>query len=156
MTMTLSSGALALRISGAIILVGAGKMGGAMLEGWLALGLDPHRVIVIDPQPSAEIAGLAERGVRINPTAESIQDVVAIVIAVKPQVAPAVMPTVARYLGPATVVISIMAGRPLSFLRSALNRNAALVRAMPNTPAAIGRGITVAVPSRDVTAVQRE
>src|SRR5881394_2404279 len=112
MTTTLPSGALALgKMSGTIILVGAGKMGGAMLEGWLSLELDPHRVIVLEPQPSAEIAGLTGRGVRINPLAESIQDVVAIVFAVKPQGAPAVMPTVARYLGPATVVMSIMAGR---------------------------------------------
>ena len=138
------------------MLVGAGKMGGAMLEGWLALGLEAHRVVVLEPQPSGEIASLAERGVRINPAPQSINDVAAIVIAVKPQVAPEAVPTLARYLSAATVVVSIMAGRPLEFLRLALGRNAALVRAMPNTPAAIGRGITVAVPAPDVTAAQRD
>ena len=49
------------------MLVGAGKMGGAMLEGWLALGLDPSKIAIIEPQPAADIAALAARGVRINP-----------------------------------------------------------------------------------------
>ena len=157
MTTTSSSGALALdKAFGSIMLVGAGKMGGAMLEGWLALGLDPHNVIVIEPQPSGEIATLAGRGLRINPTPGSVGGVAAIVIAVKPQAAPDVVPALAGYLGPATVVVSIMAGRPLGFLHSCLGQNTALVRAMPNTPAAIGRGITVAVPSIGVSAAQRE
>ena len=144
------------KTTGSIMLVGAGKMGGAMLEGWLALGLEAQRVIVLEPQPSGEISTLAGRGVRINPTADSIGDVAAIVIAVKPQVAADVVPALARYLSAVTVVVSIMAGRPLEFLRLALGRSAALVRAMPNTPAAIGRGITVAVPAPNVTAHQRD
>ena len=77
-------------------------------------------------------------------------------IAVKPQVAPEVVPTLAPYLGAGTVVLSIMAGRTLGFLEQALSQRAALVRAMPNTPAAIGRGITVAVPNQRVSQRQRE
>jgi len=157
MTTTSSSGALTLdKAFGSIMLVGAGKMGGAMLEGWLALGLAPHSVVVIEPQPSGEITMLAGRGVRINPTPASVGAVAAIVIAVKPQVAPDIVPALAAYLGPATAVVSIMAGRPLGFLHSWLGQNTAIVRAMPNTPAAIGRGITVAVPSIGVSAAQRE
>ena len=58
-------------ITGTIVLAGAGKMGGAMLTGWLAQGLDPRRVVVIEPQPSAEISALAAKGVRLNPSAKT-------------------------------------------------------------------------------------
>jgi pyrroline-5-carboxylate reductase len=142
-------------LPGTIVLVGAGKMGGAMLEGWLALGFDPKRVVVIDPQPAPEIRALTERGVRINPAAGTVGTAAAIVIAVKPQVAPEVVPTLQPYVGPATVAVSIMAGRTLDFVEQALPAAAALIRAMPNTPAAIGRGITVAVPNAHVSPAQR-
>src|SRR5213080_2955714 len=69
--------------SGTLVLVGAGKMGGAMLQGWLALGLDANRIAIIEPKPSADIAALRARGVRINPA--SIEDASVIVIAIKPQ-----------------------------------------------------------------------
>ena len=73
----------------------------------------------------------------------------------KPQVAPDAVPSVASLVGKSSVVLSIMAGRTLRFLEQALPRNTAIVRAMPNTPAAIGRGITVAVPNAAVSATQR-
>jgi pyrroline-5-carboxylate reductase len=141
-------------LSGTILLMGAGKMGSAMLEGWLALGLDPRNVAVIEPQPTPEIAALVARGLRLNPTAKTAGKVAAAVVAVKPQVAPEAMPALVPFVGGATVVVSIMAGRTLRFLADALP-GAALVRAMPNTPAAIGRGITVAVPNTRVAAEQR-
>jgi pyrroline-5-carboxylate reductase len=139
-----------------VLLVGAGKMGGALLEGWLALGLDPRHAAVLEPQPSRDLGALAGRGLRLNLAATAVGEVSAIMIAVKPQVAPEVVPTLASYVGPGTVVVSIMAGRTLAFLEQALSQRAALVRAMPNTPAAIGRGITVAVPNLRVSARQRE
>ncbi|MBX9778391.1 MAG: pyrroline-5-carboxylate reductase [Xanthobacteraceae bacterium] len=155
--MTTSSGTITLAgLSGTIILVGAGKMGGAMLEGWLTLGLDPKSVVAIEPQPAREISALASRGLRINPAAHTVGEAAAIVIAVKPQVAPETVPTLAPYLGAGTVVLSIMAGRTLGFLEQALSQRAAIVRAMPNTPAAIGRGITVAVPNQRVSQRQRD
>lgn len=141
-------------LSGTILLMGAGKMGSAMLEGWLALGLDPRNVAVIEPQPTPEIAALVARGLRLNPTAKAAGEVAAAVVAVKPQVAPEAMPALVPFVGGATAVVSIMAGRTLRFLADALP-GAALVRAMPNTPAAIGRGITVAVPNARVAAEQR-
>jgi pyrroline-5-carboxylate reductase len=141
--------------SGSLVLVGAGKMGSALLEGWLRLGLDPHRVAVIEPAPSPQISALADRGVRLNPDAKALTGIAAIVIAVKPQVAAEVVPALAPMIAAPTVVVSIMAGRTLQFLADALQRPCALVRAMPNMPAAIGRGITVAVP-RQAESAQRD
>jgi pyrroline-5-carboxylate reductase len=141
-------------LSGTILLVGAGKMGSAMLDGWLALGLSPRNVAVLEPQPTPEVTALAARGLRLNPSAEAAGEVAAVVVAIKPQVAPEVMPALAPFVGAATVVVSIMAGRTLKFLAEALP-GAALVRAMPNTPAAIGRGITVAVGNARVSDAQR-
>jgi pyrroline-5-carboxylate reductase len=140
--------------SGQLALVGAGKMGGALLEGWLRLGLDPKRVAVLEPAPSPDITALAGRGLRLNPELKSLADVTAILIALKPQVAAQIVPSLAPLVSDSTVVVSIMAGRTLQFLAGAIQRPCALVRAMPNTPAAIGRGITVAVP-RNANADQR-
>lgn len=139
---------------GPVALVGAGKMGGALLEGWLALGLEPSQILVIDPAPTPEISVLAGRGVTINPPRYLAPKAQVVVIAVKPQVAAMVLPNVAAFVGEDTVVVSVMAGKTIAFLETALP-GAAIVRAMPNTPAAIGRGITVAVPNRKVTALQR-
>ena len=141
-------------IPGALVLVGAGKMGGAMLDGWLARKLPPKKIIVLEPQPSKAIKALVKRGVRINPRGD-VGDVAALVIAVKPQTAPDALPHLAALIDAKTVVVSIMAGRTIGFLEKHLP-NAAVVRAMPNTPAAIGRGITVAVGNRRVTAKARK
>jgi len=138
--------------SGTLVLVGAGKMGGAMLEGWLTLGLDPAKIAVMEPKPSDEIAALAPRGVRLNPA--FIDDASVIVIAIKPQDAAAVVPTLRPLARTGTVAVSIMAGPKLGFLQGTLG-DLAIVRAMPNTPAAIGRGITVAVPNARVSQDQR-
>jgi pyrroline-5-carboxylate reductase len=142
--------------SDTIVIVGAGKMGGALLDGWLALGLDPQSVAVLEPQPAPEVNALATRGLRLNPDADDIGKAAAIVLAVKPQVAPQVVGTLASLIGPSTVAVSIMAGRTLAFLEQALPASTAVVRAMPNTPAAIGRGITVAAPNARVSASQRD
>lgn len=141
-------------IPGVLVLVGAGKMGGAMLDGWLARKLPPKKIVVIEPQPSKAIKALARRGVRINPKGD-VGRVAALVIAVKPQTAPDALPLLAALIDARTVVVSIMAGRTLAFLEKHLP-GAAIVRAMPNTPAAIGRGITVAVGNRRVTPSARK
>ncbi len=120
-------------------------MGGALLDGWLRLGLNPANMAVVEPQPSPQIAALADRGVQICADTGGLRRAAAVVIAVKPQAAVEVVPTTAPMIGASTLVVSIMAGRTLQFLSEALNTPCALVRAMPNTPAAIGRGITVAV-----------
>jgi pyrroline-5-carboxylate reductase len=141
--------------SGRLVLVGAGKMGSALLEGWLRFGLDPKHIAVLEPQPSPQISTLVSRGLQLNPALRALRDVAAVVVAVKPQTAAEAIPPLKPMIGASTVVVSIMAGRTLQFIADALNTPCALVRAMPNTPAAIGRGITVAVP-RDVNPAQRE
>src|SRR5215471_8818835 len=78
--------------SGVLVLVGAGKMGAAMLQGWLGLGLDPAKVAVIEPQPSLEVAALSARGLRLNPPSGTVRNATAIIVAVKPQSAAEVMP----------------------------------------------------------------
>jgi pyrroline-5-carboxylate reductase len=140
---------------GGLALIGAGKMGGAMLEGWLALGLNPRNVSIFDPNPSPEIQSLSAKGVAINPAKDAAGQPAVVILAVKPQIAADVMPSVAAIAGAQTLAISVMAGKTLSFLQAALP-NIAIVRAMPNTPAAIGRGITVLVPNAKVAPAQRE
>jgi pyrroline-5-carboxylate reductase len=143
-------------VAGSLVLVGAGKMGAAMLEGWLRLGLDPARLAVIEPMPSPEIQELAARGLSLNPTVNTMREPAAVVIAVKPQNAAEAVPWLAPMVGGTTVVLSIMAGKTIEFLADALPPGTAIVRSMPNLPASIGRGITVAVPNRSVTPAQRE
>jgi pyrroline-5-carboxylate reductase len=140
-------------IAGKILLVGAGKMGTAMLQGWMSLGLDPRNILVLEPQPSPELTALVKQGLKLNPV-QGAEEIAAGVIAVKPQIAPEAMSALLPFVASETVVVSIMAGRTLNFLESALPGHA-IVRAMPNTPAAIGRGITVAVPNQRVSAAQR-
>ncbi len=140
--------------SGGLVLVGAGRMGSALLQGWLSRGLDPAQVTVIEPQPSPELAGLASRGLHLNPSRRDIGKAAATILAVKPQIAAAAMRDAAP--APGSVLISIMAGKTLGFLQENLPSGSATVRAMPNTPAAIGRGITVAVANPQVTPAQRD
>lgn len=144
--------------TGPLVLLGAGKMGQAMLDGWLSRGLKPRQVIALDPKPSKEIKATAKRGVAVNPKSgpKSKADAQAIVIAVKPQMAPDAVPPLGLYVGKSTLVVSIMAGRTMAFLEKALPPGTAIVRAMPNTPAAVGRGISVAVANKLVTPKQRK
>ena len=129
-------------------------MGGAMLEGWIARGLDPSRIRVQDPAPPPEIAALLSRlGVVAEPVIDEMREPPGvIVVAVKPQLMDAVFPSVARLAGPGTLTVSIAAGRTLASFEQHLPARAAIVRAMPNTPAAIGRGITACAPNPHVTA----
>ncbi len=133
------------------MLAGAGKMGGAMLSGWLAQGLDASRVAVIEPNPSDDIRTLATAGVRLNPA--GIGTAATLVIALKPQMFRETGPVLKPFVGSSTLVVSIMAGATIAAIREVCR--GAVVRAMPNTPAAIGRGITVAVANTTVSAAQR-
>src|SRR5260370_29653842 len=98
------------QIKGTIVLAGAGKMGGAMLSGWLARGLDAKRVAVIEPQPSGEISALATKGVRLNPSPKQIGSIATLVIALKPQTFREPGSALKSFSGPSTLVLSIMAG----------------------------------------------
>ncbi|MEH2500640.1 pyrroline-5-carboxylate reductase [Bradyrhizobium sp. AZCC 1678] len=147
---TLNTNALQ-NLNGTIALAGAGKMGGAMLTGWLAGGLDAGRVIVVEPFPSDDIKALAAKGVRLNPNDAGTADT--LVVAVKPQMFREAGPALKKLVGSDTLVVSIMAGTPIAALEQVCG--GMVVRAMPNTPAAIGRGITVAVAAKNVSAAQR-
>jgi pyrroline-5-carboxylate reductase len=140
-------------LQGTIVLAGAGKMGGAMLSGWLAQGLDANRVAVVEPYPSDEINALAARGVRLNPALSDLGSIAALVIAVKPQMFREAGPPLRSVAGSSTLVVSIMAGITIAAITEVCGGS--VVRAMPNTPAAIGRGITVAVAAGNVSAAQR-
>lgn len=134
-------------------------MGGALLSGWLANGLSPALVCLRDPEPPADIARLAVReGISLN---ASIRDIAlrqpaVVVLAVKPQAMAAVLPDLAPLAGPDTVFLSIAAGTGLQRLQDLLGPEVHAVRAMPNTPASVGRGISVACANQRVTAVQRK
>jgi pyrroline-5-carboxylate reductase len=134
---------MTLRLAGPLLLVGAGKMGGALLEGWLRHGVDPAQIVVSDPAPPAEIAALIERHGIANDIAMA-RGPAAIVIAVKPQSIDEILPMVAPLAGKGTLILSIAAGRPLASLAPHFASGTAIVRAMPNTPASIGMGMTVA------------
>ena len=151
MVITVSNTDTLKNITGTIVLAGAGKMGGAMLTGWLAGGLDAGRVVVVEPYPSDEIKALVPKGVSLNPKATAAAET--LVVAVKPQTFREAGPALKPFVGAATLVVSIMAGTKISALEEVCG--GMVVRAMPNTPAAIGRGITVAVPARNVSAAQR-
>jgi pyrroline-5-carboxylate reductase len=140
-------------ISGTIVLAGAGKMGGAMLSGWLAQGLDAEHVVVIEPQPSDDIRALLAKGVRLDPPPKDVGDVAALVVALKPQAFREAGPGLKPFAGPATLVVSIMAGMTIASIAEVCGGS--IVRAMPNTPAAIGRGITVAIAANNVAPAQR-
>ncbi len=143
------------KFSGRLVLLGAGKMGSAMLAGWLARGLDLHKLTIIEPDPASSVKALKRRGVLLNPTSASAP-ASAVVIAVKPQTASEAIASLAPFVDQSTLAVSIMAGRPLGFLERALPQGTAIVRSMPNTPAAIGRGITVACPNATVMPRQRK
>jgi pyrroline-5-carboxylate reductase len=140
-------------INGTIVLAGAGKMGGAMLSGWLAQGLDAKGVAVIEPHPSQEITSLVTKGVRLNPSPKDIGTAATLVVALKPQMFREAEAMLKSFAGANTLVVSIMAGTTIASITEVCGGS--VVRAMPNTPAAIGRGITVAVAANNVSTAQR-
>lgn len=123
-----------------VALIGAGAMGGALLKGWLASGaIAPARSAVFDPNINAEMKALCEaRGIAVN-TGEGPFD--AVMIAVKPQAANAALP---HYAGMAAsaVAVSVMAGKSVAAISFALGGAQRIVRAMPNLPAALGKGVS--------------
>jgi pyrroline-5-carboxylate reductase len=138
-----------------ILLIGCGKMGGAMLDGWLEQGLDS--AVVVEPNAAVGAGRFAGRAT-IVPDAASIPAgfaPAALVLAIKPQEAAATLPGYARFAASGTLLVSIMAGKTIAGMQAALGGNASVVRAMPNTPAAIRQGFTVACAGPGVSADQR-
>ena len=143
--------------AGTLVLVGCGQMGSAMLRGWLARGA-ARRFVVVEPAGAPpELAAAPE--VSWHGTADDLPGSPppdAVVFAVKPQVMDDVLPPYRRLVGPGTLFLSIAAGKTIAGIARHLGGGAAIVRCMPNTPAAIGRAITVACPNPRVEARQRE
>jgi len=139
-----------------IALIGAGRMGGAMLKAWLRGGVDPQQIIVIDPGPPAETFELRdEHGFSLAVGPEAVTTVPGVlVLAVKPQLMDDVLPGLIHLMGGSTVAMSIAAGRTIDSIAHHVGAGSAVVRAMPNTPAAIGRGMTVACANAHVDAEQ--
>ncbi len=147
---------MSLETFGPVLLVGAGKMGGAMLEGWLKRGLPPAGLTVLDPAPSAELSALAsDRGFHLNPGGVTTPPQIA-VLAVKPQVMDAVLAQVAPRIPSTAAIVSVAAGKTIANLSRHFPAGQPVIRTIPNTPAAIGRGITVCVATGDVSASQRD
>jgi pyrroline-5-carboxylate reductase len=149
---------MTLALDAPLLLAGAGNMGYALLAGWLERGLDPARIVVQEPAPQPHILkALEAKGIRAQPQVASLPDPPAVIlVAVKPQVMDEVLPQLAKLVGRGTAVVSIAAGRQIAGLAAHLPQGTAVVRAMPNTPASVGRGITVMVGNAHVTTPQRD
>lgn len=138
-----------------LALAGAGKMGGSMLAGWLAHGLDPQAVTIVEPRPSPELAALVrQHGLVLNPPAGATAPPDILVLGIKPQTLAEAGPSLRPLVGAGTLVISILAGSTVANLAAALSARA-IVRAMPNLPASIGQGATGAYASPAVSDAQR-
>lgn len=126
-----------------LVLLGCGKMGSAMLQGWLAGGIDPASVYILDPKPSDWVKARAAEGVHLN---ETLPEAPAIcIVAVKPQMMGEALPQLQALGHGKTVFLSIAAGTPIALFEQAFGADAPIIRAMPNTPAAVGRGITALI-----------
>lgn len=135
-----------------LVLVGAGKMGGAMLEGWLAIGMKGTGITILDPAPSPEIVTLAgAHDIALNPPLAYVQVPNVTVLAIKPQMLDSVAPVLAAVVKPKSLVLSILAGKTIADLMARLPACGGVVRAMPNLPASVRRGVTAAAASSDVS-----
>lgn len=141
-----------------LLLVGCGKMGGALLSGWLQRGVAAATVTVVEPAGGAAADAAREAGVDVLASARDVPPDLApavVLFAVKPQVMDEVVPSYGGFVGPDTAFLSIAAGKTIASFERHLGAGAAIVRAMPNTPASVGRGITVLCANANATPDQR-
>jgi pyrroline-5-carboxylate reductase len=139
---------------GKLLLVGCGKMGGAMLDGWLSRGLSAADALVAEP---VEALRPKKPGLRAVGSTSEVSDTPEIVVlAVKPQTMDAVLPDLKRFADAGSVFLSIAAGKTLKYFASHLGSTAKVVRSMPNTPAAVRQGITVACAAKGVSAAEKQ
>jgi pyrroline-5-carboxylate reductase len=145
-------------IGGPLLLVGGGKMGGALLAGWLASGLRAEDAWVVEPDADRRAALAARHGVRVVAGAAALSANLVprtLVVAVKPQMLDAAMSPFRARIGPGTLVLSIAAGKPIATFEAIFGAATPIVRAMPNTPAAVGRGASVLCANAHVDAARR-
>ena len=135
---------------GRVVLIGAGKMGLALARGWIAAGLPPANLVLVDPQPLPVAQAFAEdNGVLLLPNVIGLEANV-MVLAVKPQIFGAMMAEAKPSVRPQTLVISIAAGISIGAIVKGLGTSR-VIRTMPNTPAQIGKGVTGAVAAGGVS-----
>lgn len=147
---------MAVLMPASLVLVGAGKMGGAMLDGWIKAGLKPETVTILDPNPSREILTFARvNEIKLNPPMKEIDAPQVLALAIKPQSLEAAGPVLTKLIGPGTVVFSILAGKTIADLKKQVPNARCVIRAMPNLPVSVGRGVTAAVASPEVFPYQR-
>lgn len=137
-----------------LVLLGCGKMGSAMLQGWLAGGIEPGSVTIIDPHPSDWVKKLVAEGVSVN--ADLPANPAVCILAVKPQMMGEALPRLQVLGNGQTLFVSIAAGTSIASLENVLGANAPIIRAMPNTPAAVGRGITALIGNTCTNGVQMD
>ena len=125
-----------------IVIIGCGKMGSALLSGWIDSGIDLKNIMVIEPNPSP---WLRKKNVRLNK--ELPKKPVLVLIAIKPQMMSTVIPKLKAFGSSNTVFVSIAAGTSISYFSKILGDKTPIVRAMPNTPSSIGKGITAIIPN---------
>ena len=135
-----------------LLLLGAGKMGGALLKGWLSNGLDPKKIYVFEPNPSHWLKSLTKDGLNLNKKTSEKHDLC--VIAVKPQVISELLLNNKFNYSPTTLFVSIVAGIKLQKLSELLDSEAPVVRVMPNTPAALGKGVSCILANEQTNDVQ--
>ena len=140
---------------GKILLVGCGNMGQALVKGWLAEGRDPGQIQVVEPNAEAAAAARSLGVQAVADRADATTPVDVVILAVKPQQLENVLPDYRALAAEGSVFLSIAAGKPIEFYELALRGEPAIVRGMPNTPAAIRQGMTVLVANSAVTADQR-
>lgn len=135
-----------------LLLVGCGKMGTALLQGWISAGLSADQFTVMEPNASD---ALKTKGVVLNPSLDAISRPDFVVLAVKPQMIDEVLPPLAAALGDDTTIISLMAGIPIAGMSKLMGTSPCYIRTMPNTPAAIGQGMTALYAEDKVGDTQR-
>ncbi len=139
-----------------VLLIGAGRMGGALLKGWLARGVKP--ITVVEPKPSAELRKLAnaKKISLLSAPSQVTKNPSVCVVAIKPQVLKGEAATLAGFANDGALMISIAAGTSVMALTRAWGAKARIIRAMPNTPGAIGAGITGMYAAKGVTPADKK
>lgn len=138
-----------------LLLMGCGKMGGAMLDGWLESGIASAGVVIVDPYQNEKY--LKNDQITYYDSAEEVPEDLnpeVIILAVKPQQMDTALAAYKKFAAPENLFVSIAAGKTIAYFEDHLGAEAAIIRAMPNTPAAIGQGITVACANENATSNQ--
>lgn len=145
-----------------LLVIGAGKMGGAILTAWLeadddTVSVAPEKVYVEDPGPPPEMVDLLSKfDITASAKADLPETPKLVMVGVKPQVMPAVLQGLAPRLGPDSLVLSIAAGKQIKDIEKDLPPGTGIVRAMPNTPVLVQAGMTVLIANEAVTAQQKD